>query len=351
MTTPDIYTQLAPTTLKNYRRERYDGGGFHITLNRMTAEDASLVKTLYQSLRAIYDIWLYMRDAPNYPLLQEQIRRLGTPDFLALARSLGRDTRDRDESHNHEPDALTQKAFHDIRGGGLTALTGYTQLIDRISDDRLRQQYLQQAVYLARDHAKMMRNILPDIDPTIREADEGLKLHKINEFVDKWRGFNFDLQQKQVSVLAHSDFTGYVTNRCLETSAVDRILYNYINNAARFAASDTIRLTVIPIGDKLTRWVVENEISDDQQQWLTETLGGDLGKLFFGSFTRGGNGIGLSNCTDLVAASFGIDNQQAIEGHYLGAEVQAGTYYAWFHWPAYIPQSEDELECECGDDG
>lgn len=344
MTMSDIYTQLAPTNLSVHRQDRYDGGGFSITLDHMVPEDVSLVIRLYQSLRGIYDLWLYMLDAPNFNLLQEQIRRLGTRDFLSLARSVGIAT-----SLHREPNEMTHKAFHDIRGGALTALTGYTQLIDQITDLKVRQKYLQQAVYLARDHAKMMRNIIPDIDPAVREADESLKLHKIHEFVDKWQGFSFDLQEKQVNVEAQSDFEGYVTNRCLETSAVDRILYNYINNAARFAASDKVRLTVVPINSELTRWVVENEVTDAQQEWLQKTLDGDLSKLFLGGFTRGGNGIGLSNCTDLVAASFGVKTKEAVDTKYLGAKVQNGTYYAWFHWPAYIPQTENEPECDCAD--
>jgi len=93
----------------------------------------------------------------------------------------------------------------------------------------------------------MMRNIILDIDVVIREADEAMKLHSIDEFVNKWNDFIFDMKQKQVPVVAHSDFTGFITNRCLETSAVDRILYNYINNGARFATTDTVQLTILPV--------------------------------------------------------------------------------------------------------
>jgi hypothetical protein len=211
--------------------------------------------------------------------------------------------------------------------------------------------YVKQAVYLARDHAKMMRNIMPDLDAAVREADEGAKLHAIGEFVRKWDGFQFELPNKTVQIHAHSEFDGYVTSRCLETSAVDRIVYNYINNAARFAADSQVRFTVIPVpGTELTRWVVENTISVEHRLWLEQEVKGDLSKLFRGGHTYGGNGVGLNNCTNFVSTSFGINNDEALAQGYLGAKLLQSTYYAWFHWPSYIPESEDEAVCECGDD-
>jgi signal transduction histidine kinase len=94
---------------------------------------------------------------------------------------------------------------------------------------------------------------------------------------------------------------------------VDRILYNYINNAIRFSAKEYVRLTVIPIDNSLTRWVVAQELTDRQKAWLQETLGNDLSRLFQGGYTQGGQGIGLSSCSDLVAASFGVSPREAIE--------------------------------------
>ena len=241
------------------------------------------------------------------------------------------------------PDNTMRKAIHDIRGGGLTALTGYAALVKYMPHD---DEIVRQAVYLARDHAKMMRNVIPDLDMPTRAADESSKLHAIEEFVDKWQGFTFNLSQKNVRVLAYSTYAGYITSRCLETSAVDRVLYNYINNAARFAATDQVRLTVLEVAPGLTRWVVANELSAEQQAWLQKNLEDDLTPLFQGGYTRGGHGIGLSSCTDIVAASFGVEPGMALAQQYLGAAVYNGTFYAWFHWPAYAMQPGEEV-CAC----
>lgn len=338
MSDQNIYLSLAPTALRVKRQERYDGGGFDISLRDLAPEDVSLVIRVYQTVKGIYDLWLYMRDQPNYALLRQQLERLAQSEFISAAQAIGVAT-----YAYRQPGAALRKAMHDIRGGGLTSLTGYASLVKYMPDNDA---IVRQGVFLARDHAKMMRNVIPDLDVPTREADESSKLHAIAEFVDKWRGFTFNLAQKQVAVQAQSSYVGFITSRCLETSAVDRVLYNYINNAARFAATDRVCLTVLEASPGLTRWVVENEITADQQAWLQNTLGSDLTPLFQGGYTRGGHGIGLSSCTDIVAASFGVEPGIALAQKYLGAALHGRMYYAWFHWPAYVRQEGDEV-CEC----
>jgi signal transduction histidine kinase len=334
-----IYLDLASTDLKNNRSRRYDGAGFSISLHDMAPEDVSLILRLYNSLKGIYDLWLYMGQTPNYELLRISLKQFSTTEFVMAARSIGVATYALDN-----PPPELRKACHDLRGGALSSLTGYAKLIPRLPED---DNLVRKAVFLARDHAKMMRNIIPDLDKPIRAADESVKLHSIHEFIDKWDQITVEIGSKQVKVLAESDLQCYITNRCLESSAIDRILYNYLNNAIRFSAKEYVHLVVIPIHNSLTRWVVENELTDRQKAWLQETLNNELSQLFQGGYTRGGQGIGLSSCSDLVAASFGISPSEAIESEYLGAKVNNHTYYAWFHWPIYVPTSENEHICNC----
>ncbi len=339
MQNQDFYLNLASTDLIINRQERYDGGGFSVSLNDLAPEDVSLVLRLYQSLKGIYDLWLYMGESPNYQLLRAHLKQFCTTKFLMAARAIGVATITLDN-----PPPELRKACHDLNGGALSALAGYSKLISRLPED---DNLVRKAVFLARDHAKMMRNILPDLDVAIRAADESLKLHSISEFVDKWHELEVEIGSKRVKVLAQSGFECYITNRCLESSAVDRILYNYINNAMRFSAGEHVRLKVIPINNLLTRWVVENELTDTQTAWLQEKVGNELQNLFQGGYTRSGLGIGLSSCTDLIAASFGRSSNEALEKKYLGAKVHNNIYYAWFHWPIYIQQDEKEPLCNC----
>ena len=339
---PTHYLNLAPTDLRVRREDRYDGSGFSVNLSDLAAEDMSLVIQVYQAVKRIYDLWLYMRDTINYDLLREQLSYFATPSFLSSAQTIGAAT----YTHRAPSDNL-RKAIHDVRGGALASLIGYCHLIDRLPDQV---DILRQAVYLARDHAKMMRNIIPDLDIPVRVADESTRVHGIGDFVDKWHGFIFEMEQKQVRIETDAHFHGFITNRCLETSAVDRILYNYINNAARFAATDKVRLTILPINKGVIRWVVENDINEQQRDWLKETLNLELNRLFEGGYTHGGHGVGLSSCVSLVAASFGLrQERQAIGEKYLGASLSDLTYYAWFHWPSYMPESDDEPMCTCED--
>jgi hypothetical protein len=335
-----LYT-LAPTDLENYRPERYDGSGFSISINDLVPADQVVIRQLYQGIKQLYDLWLYLRDAPQYDLLQQQLETLGSAEFLELAQALGLATYEQGQ-----PSELLRKIIHDLRGGALTSLLGYTRLIGRVAGSR-REEFTRLAIFLARDHAKMMRNALVDLDWPVRQADESAKIHLINDFVEKWNGLTFHLEDRIVQVTAVSTFTGAITNRCLETSSIDRIVYNYMNNAARFTADGRVSLAIFPINDTLVRWVVANQITADQAAWLAANVGDNLNQLFAGGYTRGGQGIGLSNCADFVAAGFGIRQPaEALAQGYLGAKVIDNTYYAWFHWPAYLPAAGEAI-CDC----
>lgn len=137
-----------------------------------------------------------------------------------------------------------------------------------------------------------------------------------------------------MAVAVRCSFAGAVSARCLETASIDRVVYNLVNNAARFAADRAVTLWVFPVAPGLTRWVVENRIAPDQAAFLTDRVGGDLGRLFAGGVTRGGTGVGLANCAEIVADCFGLESPgEAVGRGYLGAAAVNYTYRAWFHWP------------------
>lgn len=342
MEIPETMLQLAPQDLENYRQDRYGGGGFSVTLRNFTPEDAALLIRLYSTIKKIYDLWLYMKDEPNYELMESQIvKELGSEQFRTSVQAIGSSTYDL-----YEPSPLLRKVIHDIRGGALSVLVGLATMLKMYPSNGVS---IHQAITMARDHAKLMRNAIEDIDPVVRLADESIKVHPIREFVDKWQGLSFEIAKKPVAIQVNCAFDGNVTNRCLETSAVDRILYNYVNNAARFTADNRVIITIFSVRLGLVRWVVQNLISERHKQWLHENIGADLRPLFRGGITRGGHGIGLSNCTDFVAASFGIEsNEEALEKKYLGAKVIDDQYYAWFHWPAFVAE-KDEPICNCAE--
>lgn len=322
-----------PTRYRNMRAQRYQGQGQDALLSLLSPADQQRTRLLYAYAKDVHLCWLSMRDAPDWDSLRSQVLTILTPSLREAARDLGRETMDLvsdgDASH------ALGKVLHDLRGGALMSLQLYAQMAEWDADPAP----LRGAAYLARDQAKIMRNALPDLDPAVRSADEAEKPHFMQTVVEKWDGFRFerpDQQQGQVDV--NCEYDGLLASCCLEASAIDRVVYNFINNAIRFSAGSSIRMAIRPIGNDVVRWMIANPVTPDQAQWLQSNTGGDLSQLFQGGLTRGGNGLGLSSCADFVAAAFGLpDIDSALKGRYLGAVVEDGWYIAWAHWPSLYP--------------
>jgi len=325
-----------PSRFRNMRAQRYRGEDFDISLSALSPIDQKHVRMTYEFAKTIHACWLDMRDKPDWNLLRKMVAQILVPPLSTAAKMLGLDSM----AHRSQGDATHAlgKALHDLRGGALVPLQLYARMAEW-DDDPL---HLRNATFLARDQAKIMRNILPDLDPEARSADEAEKPHFTQAVVEKWDRFRFEragMQPGHVNVRCSYD--GLLASCCLEASAVDRIVYNYMNNAMRFTAEPSISLEILPVGDNAVRWIVANPITPDQSEWLKRNTNGDLSNLFRGGLTRGGNGLGLSNCADFVAAAFGLpDIQAALEGKFLGAVEENGWYLAWAHWPALYGQDE-----------
>ncbi|VTS00638.1 Uncharacterized protein OS=Crocosphaera watsonii WH 0005 GN=CWATWH0005_3458 PE=4 SV=1 [Gemmata massiliana] len=329
---PDTLYGLAPLALPSRRSERFDGAGYEVPLTRFAPVDRDILGRIYRGVTGLPRLWHPMRHAPDYPALEAHIRAVGGGTLLAEAGALGEAT-----YAGGGADPAVRKAAHDIRGGGLTVLLGTADLLDILPGDH---GTVLKCVYAARDHAKIMRNLLPDIDPEVRAADEVTKAHGIDHFTSKWDGMATRGPSGPVSVSVRCSFAGAVSARCLETSSIDRVVYNYVNNAVRFAVGGAVVVWVFPVTAGLTRWVVQNAVAPDQVAFLAERAG-DLGRLFAGGITRGGTGVGLANCAEIVADCFGLSSPgEAVARGYLGAKVEGSDYYTWFHWPAYAPGAD-----------
>ncbi len=319
-----------PAALCNRHDQRYRGEDFDVSVSALSPTDQQHIRLLYGFVKELHLRWTAMRDAPDWVELRRLVSAILSEPLASSAKALGIDTMAQKASA--EVSQVLGKVLHDLRGGAMVPL----QLYARMAEWDYDQAYLRGAAFLARDQAKIMRNILLDLDPELRSADEAEEPHFMNAVVDKWNGFQFERDAQELGrVNVTSGYQGLLASCCREASAVDRILYNYVNNAIRFTSAPVIDLEIVPIGDNAVRWIVANRITPDQSDWLEKNTKGDLSKLFRGGLTRGGNGLGLSNCADFVAASFGLpDIQTALDGKYLGAIVEDGWYRAWAHWPS-----------------
>ena len=154
-----------------------------------------------------------------------------------------------------------------------------------------------------------------------------------------WDGATVREYGRDVAVAVRCEYRGGITASCLENAAVDRVLYNHVNNAARHAADARVSITVFAVaGGRSVRWVVSNAVTAEHRAWLDGSVEPGMGKLYADGATSTGSGIGLASCVDFVAAAFGVTAEQALTRGYLGAQLGDGEYNAWFHWPAFAPE-------------
>lgn len=334
MSVPESLYQIAPPVLPNMRPSRFDGGGFGADLNSFAAPDQARLARIYAAVNGVGAVSL--RSDPV--LLRERLTALDTQALIRDASELGSDT-----AGAVVDETRMRQLLHDVRGGGLQVLVGAAELIRY---DPGAAAFAKNAVSAARDHAKIMRAGFPALDPVTYAHDESAKVHAVDGIVTTWNGLTMLQNGRTVRVSVDCEYRGAITGRCLETAAIDRIVCNYVNNAVRFAADGRVSVWVFRAGPELVRWAVHNAVTADDRAWLDQKTGGDLRKLFQGGTTRGGNGVGLSGCAEIVGECFGVGPKRAVQGGYLGARADAGGYTAWFHWPAH---ASGDVTCACDD--
>lgn len=290
-----------------------------------------------ERLRRVYGFVLQIHDHLRTRLHHDRVleglaARLDGAGFSRVyddAGALGKGMR------RHDVDPRLRKAYHDVRGGSLLAMLMHLELVQlghATSQDAVR------VFILARDHLKIMRNAVADLDSGRREADLEAKDHPVDLLREKWSSVGYRLSQRGVTVELDCPFDGVVASCCMEFSTLDRVIYNLVNNAAEQAADGVVRLHVLPMDDgpePLLRFAVVNRTTPAQGEALRQRFGDDLGALFEGGFTTGGHGLGLRIVGDLVTHGFRLPSVPfAVEHGYLGARLLEEWFTAWFHWPA-----------------
>jgi hypothetical protein len=328
MLTP-LPTDFAPAGLPVERALRYEGDGFALRLEALAPEDQEVLRRLYQAVRRVGD--QARPGSPDTARIARELRALEADGVAGAAEGLGRATRARPGA----PPALA-RVLHDVRGGGLPAVAAAAAAAARRGGAAA--PLLAGAAACARDHARILRNAVADLDPAGLRADDEPRVHAAEGYARRWGGAVLPAEGgRAVRVGVECSFPGAVAGRGREAAAVDRVLYDHLNNAARFGKADEVRLALAPAGGGLVRWVVSNALADDQRERLRRAAGGDPRRLYRGGLTRDGDGRGLADCAEVVAAAFGLLTAwEAVEKGYLGAVVR-DHYHAWFHWPAFVP--------------
>ena len=289
---------LAPLELKVFRSERYAGEGLSVSLGELEMKDLATVNRLYQLVKGTYELWLYLDEASRTEkLFVSRLAELSRKEFSDSIACLG--------GGSSRYSAMTRSALADCKRGALVPLLRhYTELKDGRG-------CIKTCVLLARDQAKIMRNAFHDIDHNLRPADESRKPHALGPMVKK-------LEKILPHYEAHLDWDGSVSSRCLETSAVDRVLYDIVRRIEA-AEADSVTLWVGPLNKVLTRWAFQ--------------ISGREARCF-----------GPEELPTLaVSSAIGIQPASAIELGYLGSK----SGWVWFHWPIFeVPAGTRMCECE-----
>jgi hypothetical protein len=328
MNSEPFFSDLPTPELVTPPAMRWFGDGLEIPPSVILPQDLEDLGLLYGALVDCYERWLEGRPTPGlggpraaHPglrraPLREALERLG---LVTLA--------------DGEASPVLRRALHDLRGGAFFALRMYgTLLTDEVPTEDL----VQPAVLLARDQAKLVRSLVPEIDPEGYRRDREEKAHGMNELVDKWDGFEFPVMNGShhrrldapVRVEVETEWRGTLAARCLEAAALDRVLYNMINNAARFTTDGHVRLRVDLVTPSTVRIAVGNSIGAEQGDWIEREMEGDPSRLFLGGATRGGQGVGLQAAAAIVARAWGqVMPGEAVESGAVGARVRGGNLH------------------------
>jgi signal transduction histidine kinase len=328
----DELKNLAPSDLPTYRTLRYNGADMDVPISAFAPSDNERIYRLYgvlnDLLKLLQQTW--ENEEKELAAIKAFIQQVQWTRFLQFIQQLGADSYD---EHSEYYDALRQ-VVHDIKGGGFLALSIHLQLLEM---GKIQKDGMSRLFFLSRDHLKIMRNAIRDLDPPFQEHERVQRDHSARLLVEKWDHAIHQMGTSSAEVVLDCQFDGIVSERCLEFSALDRVLYNLINNAARFTADNKVYFVIFALPEEQPRnlrFVIYNRMHEAHQHTLYERYGDNLGAIFRGGFTTGGSGLGLRICADFVNNAYGINNfDQGLAGKYFGARCIDNYFVNWIHWP------------------
>ena len=317
--------------LVNYRKGRYRGDDFCLAVDAFAEQDRVCIFDTYVLLERLFAVFKPHGQSGSDEALAEISACVGSldlPNLLSSIRRFGA------ASLAIRDDELMAKTIHDLRGGAMSALLGELQFaqirpMDGVGARRL--------FFLTRDHLKIMRNSLLGLDDAKRQADLVPKMHSVDLIAEKWQHALVRGAERQTRLEVVCNYHGNIAECCVEFGALDRVFYNLVNNACRHTASGEVQLAIHSHPGDLAEpddllFCVSNPVSAEAEQTLAAR--GDLSGLFTPGVSSTGSGYGLTVAIDFVTNAFGLKSRsQAIAGGYLGVQLVAGEFRAWFHWP------------------
>ncbi len=305
---------------------RYGGDSLSVSIAALADSDREPLTRFYAALlRLVAEYPLHRDEDVKLSVLRSWIEEHRWQSLRRDIAAIGPDT-----YAERGSDPTLRKVVHDIRGGPMTSLAIDLGLIraNRLSDVDVDRVFL-----LSRDVCKIVRNGFPDIDTERYEADREIKAHDVALLVEKW-----SLMRGENAVEVECNFDGAIAESCIEFAALDRVLYNVMNNAMREAADGREPVKLILQEEpaerpRHLRFVVTNPVLPQQSNRLTHRFGSDLTPLFTSDFSTTGSGIGLQVVGEMVSRAYDRVPERALSAGHLGAFLDNNIFALWFHWP------------------
>lgn len=311
-----IVQSLAPSTFRSYRPSRSPGDEGALTLAGFPEAERAMVVHLYAALGE----------------LAEALREEGgaTPGVRATFRARIADLLGVGRGRLAGPTEETlAAALHDIRGGTMTALLlGLGEVADAgrhgPADGAL--------LALIRDQRKIIRNLVKDVDPEGREHDEAAIPHSLADLGRGLASYDRERYGDGVVMDVHRDADAIVAASCLEFAALERAVFNLVNNAVRHVDGDVLDVWLTPL-EADARIVVANPVTRAHAETLAPTLAADPAALY-GAFSTTGSGLGLTIVANIVGNAYGLtDPEELVADGYIGTRIVDGRFMTWLHWP------------------
>lgn len=323
--TLDDLESIAPRHPTSYRQLRYSGDAMGVALSAFTPADQELIRRLYTSIGDLQALLKQGEHDPEGTLaaLPARCAALGWSALMSELRGLTL-------APEHGGPRASQ-VLHDLKGGALQALAVYTQFA---AQGLAQPGEVSRMFFLARDQLKIMRNCVDGLDPEGSARDNASRDHAVELLIEKWANARHHLGEAPAQIALHSTYSGPIAERCLEFAALDRVIYNLINNATRHSADGRVDLWITQAGPADLRFAVANRVTPEQRHAVEARFPAGPGELFQGGFTTGGSGLGLRICADFICNAYGLPSvDHALEHGHLGAAFHAGHFIAWVHWP------------------
>jgi len=319
----DEILALAPQDIQVQRKDRYRGGGAALRLEDFAEDEKAVITSLYEELQRLFQFLSPSGD--DNPVRRKELsdlaRELSLPAYQQQLIDLLNETEEERKA----------TVFFDVAGGALSSLVGYILLIRVHGTESAYEQIM---YYLVRDHLKIMRALIADLDPSGRARDEAPNYHSLDLLLEKWRDASYRAFERVIQVRFQNFYSGHVAERCLEFAEIDNLFYHLANNCVKFSVDGLMEIQVTALPEKKhLRWVFANRIHSSQHESLASIR--ESGRsIFEKEVSTMGKGYGLGILAESIGHAYGFDSiREAEEEGLIGTQVRDDTFILSFHWP------------------